>query len=118
MTDAAVPDQQRFILSTLPASPAHKWLALAVVSAIFIVVALIAAGPLRGLHLGRFDAFVLAYATAMFVCDAITALLLYAQFSIVRSRASLVIASGYLFAALILIHGSWCFPGFLRRAKA
>ena len=59
----------------------------------------------------RVDAFVPAYATAMFVCDSITAILLYAQFAIVRSRAILVIASGYLFAALILIPWILVFPG-------
>ena len=47
----------------------------------------------------------------MFVCDSITAILLYAQFSILRSRAILVIASGYLFTALILIPWILVFPG-------
>jgi signal transduction histidine kinase len=47
----------------------------------------------------------------MFVCDSITAILLYAQFSILRSRAILVIASGYLFTALILIPFVLVFPG-------
>ena len=110
-TDAAVPEEQHFILSTLSPGPAQKWLATAVVVAILVVFALITAGPLKGVHLGRVDAFVPAYATAMFVCDSITAILLYAQFSIVRSRATLVIASGYLFAALILIPWILVFPG-------
>jgi hypothetical protein len=35
----------------------------------------------------RTDAFVPAYATALFVIDLMTAILLFAQFSIVRSRA-------------------------------
>ena len=47
----------------------------------------------------------------MFVCDSITAILLFAQFSILRSRAILVIASGYLFTALILIPWILTFPG-------
>ena len=47
----------------------------------------------------------------MFVCDSITAILLFAQFSILRSRAILVIASGYLFSALILIPWILTFPG-------
>src|ERR1700693_6180180 len=49
----------------------------------------------------------------MFVCDSITAVLLFAQFSILRSRAILVIASGYLFTALILIPWILTFPGVL-----
>src|ERR1700738_3705011 len=52
-----------------------------------------------------------AYATAMFVTDSITAVLLFAQFSILRSRALLVIASGYLFTALIVIPWMLTFPG-------
>jgi signal transduction histidine kinase len=108
---AAVPEEQHFILSTLAPSPAQKRLALAVVLAILIVFALITFGPLKGVHPGRVDAFVPAYATAIFVCDSITAILLFAQFSIVRSRATLVIACGYLFAALILIPWMLVFPG-------
>ena len=110
-TAAAAPEEQHFILSTLSPSPAHQWLALAGVLGILVVFVLITAGPLKGIQLGRVDAFVPAYATAMFVCDSITAILLYAQFSILRSRATLVIASGYLFAALILIPWILVFPG-------
>ena len=47
----------------------------------------------------------------MFVCDSITAILLFAQFSVLRSRAILVIATGYLFTALILIPWILTFPG-------
>jgi signal transduction histidine kinase len=110
-TDAEVPEGRHFILSTFSPSAAQEWLALAVVCGILVVFALITVGPLKGVHLDRVDAFVPLYATAMFVCDSITALLLYAQFAIVRSRASLVIASGYLFASLILIPWILVFPG-------
>jgi signal transduction histidine kinase len=72
---------------------------------------LITFGPLKGVHLERVDAFVPAYVTTMFVCDSITAILLYAQFAIVRSRPTLVVASGYLFAALVMIPFILVFPG-------
>jgi signal transduction histidine kinase len=49
----------------------------------------------------------------MFVTDSITAILLYAQFSILRSRAILVIASGYLFTALLIVPYVLAFPGVL-----
>ena len=110
-TTAVVPEEQHFILSTLSPGPAQKRLALAIVFGILVVFLLIAAGPLKGIHLGRVDAFVPAYVTAMFVFDTITAILLYAQFSILRARATLVIASGYLFTALILIPYILVFPG-------
>jgi len=108
---AIVPEEPHFILSTLSPSPTHKRLAFAVVLGILIVFVLITAGPLKGVQLGRVDAFVPGYAAAMFVCDSITAILLYTQFSILRSRAILVIASGYLFTALILIPFILVFPG-------
>jgi len=107
---AAVPEEQHFVLSNLLPSPAQKRLALAVVLGLLVVYALITFGPLSGVHLRRVDAFVPAYVTAMFVCDSITAILLYAQFSIVRSLSTLVIASGYLFTALILIPFVLVFP--------
>src|SRR3990170_1320548 len=57
--------------------------------------------------------FVAVYTTGMFVTDSITAILLFAQFSILRSRAILVIASGYLFTALLIVPYVLAFPGVL-----
>ena len=71
----------------------------------------ITAGALSSVATSPIAAFVPAYATAMFVADFITAILLFAQFSLVRSRAILVIASGYLFTAFILIPWILTFPG-------
>ena len=97
-------------LETCRQVQAQKWLALAVVLGLLVLV-FIAAGPLSSVEPRRIDAFVPAYTTAMFVNDSITAILLFAQFSILRSRAILVIASGYLFTALILIPWVLAFPG-------
>jgi signal transduction histidine kinase len=110
-TAAIVSEKQELILSTLSPGPAQKRLALAVVLGILAVFVLITAGPLSSLRTTPIAAFVPAYATAMFVCDSITAILLFAQCSILRSRATLVIASGYLFSALILIPWILTFPG-------
>lgn len=103
-------EEQHFILSSLAPGRAQKRLALAFVLGLLLVYALITFGPLRGVHLRRVEPFVSAYVTAMFVNDSITAILLYAQFSIVRSRSTLVIASGYLYTALILIPFVLVFP--------
>src|ERR1700682_2852139 len=105
-----VPDEQHFILSSLAPSRAQRRLALAVVLAL-LAAFVVTAGPLSSLQLGRINAFIPAYATAMLVIDLITAVLLFAQFSILRSRALLVIASGYLFTALMLIPWLLTFPG-------
>jgi len=106
----ATSEERHFVLSSLPPSPVQKRLALIVVLGLLTVFGLIAFGPLKGVHLRPLDAFVPAYVTAMFVNDLITSILLFAQFSIVRSRSTLVIASGYLFTALILIPFILVFP--------
>ena len=109
-TATVVPEEQHFILSSLSPGRAQRRLALGVVLAL-LVAFFITAGPLSTIQLARIDAFIPAYATAMFVNDSITAVLLFAQFSILRSRALLVIASGYLFTALIVIPWMLTFPG-------
>jgi signal transduction histidine kinase len=110
-TAVAVPEGQHFILSSLSPNKAQRRLALAVVLALLVAFSVTEVGPLSTIQLGRIDAFVPAYATAMFVNDTITAVLLFAQFSILRSRALLAIANGYLFTALMLIPWMLTFPG-------
>jgi PAS domain S-box-containing protein len=109
-TAAAAPQEQDFILSSLAPSLAQKRLALGVVL-VLLVAFLLTAGPFSSVQLVRIDAFVPAYASAMFVNDSITAVLLFAQFSILRSRALLAIASGYVFTALMLVPWMLTFPG-------
>ena len=82
---AAVPQEQYFILSSLSPSRAQKRLAIGV-ALILLVTFIITAGALSNVQLGRIDAFIPAYGSAMFVIDSITAVLLFAQFSILRSR--------------------------------
>jgi signal transduction histidine kinase len=107
---AGIPEEQHFILSSLSPSLAQKRLALVVVLAL-VAAFVITAGPLSTIQPGRIGAFVPAYATGLFVTDLITAVLLFAQFSILRSGALLAIASGYLFTALIVIPWMLTFPG-------
>jgi signal transduction histidine kinase len=110
MVNKAAPEAQDFILSNLSPSLAQRRLAFGVVL-VLLVTFFITAGPLARVQLPRIDAFVPAYAIAMLVIDSITAVLLYAQFSILRSRALLAISSGYLFTALMLIPWMLTFPG-------
>jgi signal transduction histidine kinase len=104
-------EEQDFIISSLSPSQAQKRLALGVVLVLLVAFFITEVGPLSTIQLGRIDAFVPAYATAMFVNDSITAVLLFAQFSILRSRALLAIANGYLLTALMLIPWMLTFPG-------
>jgi signal transduction histidine kinase len=110
LTTALVPEEQHFTLTSLSPGRAQRRLALAVVLAL-LGAFFITAGPLSTIQAARIDAFVPAYATAIFVSDSITALLLFAQFSILRSRALLAISNGYLFTALTVIPWLLTFPG-------
>jgi PAS domain S-box-containing protein len=112
MTETALaePEERDFILSSLSPTLAQRRLALGIV--LFLAIAfLINAGPLSAIQLAPINAFIPIYATAMFVIDSITAVLLFAHFSILRSRALLVLSSGYLFTALIVVPWMLTFPG-------
>ena len=100
-TTSIVPEEQRLVLSSLSPGPAQKRLALAIVLGILVVFVLITLGLVSGVQARRIDAFLPAYLSAMFVCDSITAVLLFAQFSILRTRAILVIAK------CISLHGAY-----------
>jgi signal transduction histidine kinase len=107
-------ENQHFTLASSAPGPAQKRFALVVVLCLVALFFMITAGPLSGVQTGRVDAFIPIYLTGMFINDSITAVLLFAQFSIQRSRAILVIASGYLFTALMLIPYMLTFPGVFR----
>ncbi len=101
--------QTQTFLSTMAASRAQRRFALAIVfllAAAFLITAPFAAVPL--LHT---DAFIPAYETALFVEDAITAALLFAQFAILRLPSLLLLGAGYLFTGLIVIPHMLVFPG-------
>jgi hypothetical protein len=99
-TATVVPEEQNFIL--LSPGRVQRRLALAVVF-VFLVLFFIAAGPLSAIQTAPLPALVAAYCAAMFVTDLITAILLFGQFSVVPTRALLVISNGYLFTALTII---------------
>ena len=108
---ALVSEEDFFVLSSLSPSPAQKRLALFVVLSILAVYVFIVFGLSSSIRLGEIAPFTPIYVTAMFVSDLVTAMLLFAQFSIVRSRATLIIASAYLFTTLILIPWFLTIPG-------
>jgi signal transduction histidine kinase len=107
----ALAQDEHFVLSSLSPSTRQKRLALGLVCALVGIYVLISFGPFAGVVLGRLDAFVPIYTTAVLVNDLMTAILLYAQFSILRLRSTLVIASGYVFTGLFMIPYALTFPG-------
>ena len=73
--DASVGAEQHFVLSNLAPGSTQKRIALAIVLGLLIALYLIT-GPFSGIQLAQLNAFVAIYATAMFVTDSITAILL------------------------------------------
>src|SRR5215204_2419083 len=110
--DSVVPEERSFVLSNMPPTPGQKRLALGIVLGLVTALYLVLV-PFGGIRLGAVHSFVAVYTTATFVIDSITAILLFAQFSILRSRAILVIASGYLFTAFLVVPYVLAFPGVL-----
>ena len=113
---SAAPDEPVLTVATLPPGTAPKIFAAAV-TALLLAAFFIVAGPLNGFRLPEADAFLPACGTAIFVTNAITAALLFAQFALTRPRALLLIACGYLFTALMAIPWLLTSPGFVPSAN-
>jgi PAS domain S-box-containing protein len=102
-------DERNIFLSTLPATNRDRAWAVAVVgvsSLLFVCAALYATVPFAAV-----PAFIASYQSALAINDLITAVLLYSQFAILRSRALLLLASGYLFTAFAAVVHALSFPG-------
>jgi signal transduction histidine kinase len=102
-------DDQQLLLATLPPSREQVRLALSVV--VVLLVAFAVTIPFTNAQLPRVDAFIPVLETAIVFNDLITAVLLFVQFSIVRWSSLLVLASGFLFTALIVVPHALTFPG-------
>jgi PAS domain S-box-containing protein len=96
-------------LSRLPARRIDRRLALAVAAASALIFALTV--PFAQVQLPVIWAFIPTYQSALATNDLITAVLLYAQFGLLRSRALLLLAAGYLFTALMAVIHALTFPG-------
>jgi two-component system sensor histidine kinase/response regulator len=104
-----VTDARPLFLSTLPAGRGERRLALVVVLVSAAICAV--AAPFARVPLAQIWAFIPIYESALVINDLITAALLFGQFSFLRSRALLMLASGYLFTAFITVSHALTFPG-------
>ncbi len=100
---------RNIFLSTLPASKADRTAASIIVAISTVLFAI--AVPYANIPLTPVPAFVASYQSALAINDIITAVLLLSQFAILRSRALLTLASGYLFTAAAAIVHALSFPG-------
>jgi signal transduction histidine kinase len=97
------------VLANIPPTSGQRRMARTFLLALLVI--LLGTWPFAAIKLPEVDAFVPTLAAALFVSDCVTAALLFAQFSILRQWALLVIASGYLFSALIVVAHALTFPG-------
>jgi signal transduction histidine kinase len=100
---------RQVFLSTLPAGRRERRLTLWVLA--LSTVAFLAAIPFAQVQLPAIAAFIPSYESALVIIDLITAVLLFGQFTQLRSRPLLALAAGYLFDALIIIPHALSFPG-------
>jgi signal transduction histidine kinase/ActR/RegA family two-component response regulator len=103
------PDDRAVVLSTLPAGRHERRLALAVV--VVSGVIFLALAPLARRPLGQVWAFIAVYESALVINDLVTAILLFGQFAILRSRALQILAGAYLFTAFMTVAHALTFPG-------
>ena len=101
-------DERNIFLSNMPATRRDRMPALAVV--IVSAMLFVAAVPFASVPLTPIPAFIASYQSALAINDLITAVLLFSQFAVSRSRALLLLASGYLFTAMAAIVHALTFP--------
>jgi signal transduction histidine kinase len=91
--------------------PTTRQSRLAFAVAILALAGFAAAAPFAGTPLPALNALFPALDAVVFVTDLITAVLLFAQYSISRSRALFALATGYLFTAFIVVPHALTFAG-------
>ncbi|TAJ72799.1 MAG: GHKL domain-containing protein [Phenylobacterium sp.] len=109
-TGASDPPEDVLVLTSAAPGRRHRLAAFAVVPGILVTLFALTR-PFAELQLPPAPAFVPIQTSALFVINLVTALMFFCQYSILRSRPLLVVANGYLYAALILIPYLLAFPG-------
>ncbi len=97
------------IIANLPAT--RKQTAIVVGVAILLIGAAAITAPFASIQLGRVDAFIPVLQTSLSVAEFITAILLFAQYSIQPQRALLALASAYVFSGSFAFLQTLAFPG-------
>ncbi len=97
------------LIASIPASAQQRRAAFGVVISLSVVFAI--AMPFATTKISRIDAFIPVTQTIVFFADLITAVFLFAQFSIQPQRALLALASGYVLSGLFAFLQTLDFPG-------
>ena len=109
MTKYTVADKFESSIATMTPTARQRRLTL-----VFAAVVLIATGiitPFGAIQLQRIDSFIPTAESAIIIGYFFTSVLLFGQSRIVGSRGLLLLASGYLFSALMVVAHVLTFPG-------
>jgi signal transduction histidine kinase len=109
--DAVQKEGQDFplVIATMPATESQRTIAVDIVILLTVAAAVIA--PFASIQVARVDAFIPVLQTVVSVADLVTAVLLFAQFSIQPQLALLALASGYIFSGSFAFLQTLAFPG-------
>jgi PAS domain S-box-containing protein len=105
----AVLGEPQIFISTIGAKRPERRLALTVVLLSFVCFIFMI--PFTRVPLPQVWAFIPIYNSTLMISDLITAILLFAQYDLLRARSLLVLASGYLFTAAMIVPHALTFPG-------
>ena len=97
------------LVASIPASAEQRWVAFGIAIFLSVVFALVL--PFAEGFAPRLDVFIPVVQSIICVADLITAVLLFAQYSIQPQRALLALASGYIFSGLFAFLQTLDFPG-------
>jgi signal transduction histidine kinase len=97
------------LIASIPASAQHRRAALAVVGFLSVVFAIVI--PFAPLQVARLDVFIPVVQSIICFADLITAVFLFAQYSVQPQRALLALASGFIFSGLFAFLQTLDFPG-------
>jgi signal transduction histidine kinase len=116
LPDAAAEDSVKkevqdfpLVIATMPATDRQRTIAVGIV--ILLTVAAAAIAPFASIQVARVDAFIPVLQTVVSVADLITAVILFAQFSVQPQLAILALASGYIFSGSFAFLQTLAFPG-------
>jgi signal transduction histidine kinase len=97
------------VIATMPATESQRTIAVGIIILLTIAAAVIA--PFASIQVAQVDAFIPVLQTVVSVADLVTAVLLFAQFSIQPQLALLALASGYIFSGSFAFLQTLAFPG-------
>jgi hypothetical protein len=109
LTDYTIVDKFESSIATMTPTARQRRLTLALAAVVLIATAIIA--PFGAVQLRRIDGFIPATESVVVITDFLTAVLLFSQSRIIGSPGLLLLASGYLFSALMVLLHLLTFPG-------